>query len=66
MYSQKEGFLVERSGGVFLLLLLARVRNAIRANRLARIIRNSSPYFYSASARLGRIIRISDSRESRH
>ena len=40
------------------------IRNAIRANRFARIIRNLNPYFYSASGRFGRITRISDSRES--
>ena len=45
--------------------LVARaIRNAIRANRFARIIRNSNPYFYSASGRFARITRISDSRES--
>ena len=45
--------------------LVARaIRNAIRANRLERIIRNWNPYFYSASGRFARIIRISDSRES--
>ena len=45
--------------------LVARaIRNAIRANRLARIIRNRHPYFYSASSRFARINRISDSRES--
>ena len=33
-------------------ILVARaIRNAIRANRFARIIRNSNPYFYSASGR---------------
>ena len=47
--------------------LVARaIRNAIRANRFARIIRNCHPYFYSASGRFARIARISDSRESRH
>ena len=40
------------------------IRNAIRANRFARIIRNWNPYFYSASGRFARITRISDSRES--
>ena len=45
--------------------LVARaIRNAIRANRFARIIRNRNPYFYSASRRFARITRISDSRES--
>ena len=45
--------------------LVARaIRNAIRANRFARIIRNWNPYFYSASGRFARITRISDSRES--
>ena len=33
-------------------------------DRFARIIRNSNPYFYSASGRFARITRISDSRES--
>ena len=46
-------------------VLVARaIRNAIRANRFARIIRNRNPYFYSASGRFARITRISDSRES--
>ena len=46
-------------------ILVARaIRNAIRANRFPRIIRNWNPYFYSASGRLARITRISDSRES--
>ena len=40
------------------------IRNAIRANRFARIIRNRNPYFYSASGRFAGITRISDSRES--
>ena len=40
------------------------IRNAIRANRFARIIRSWNPYFYSASGRFARITRISDSRES--
>ena len=47
--------------------LVARaIRNAIRANRFARIIdiRNRSPYFYSASGRFAQITRNSDSRES--
>ena len=45
--------------------LVARaIRNAIRANRFARIIRNRNPYFYSASGRFAGITRISDSRES--
>ena len=45
--------------------LLARaIRNAIGANRFAQIIRNWDPYFYGASGRFARIIRISDSRES--
>ena len=44
------------------LTLAARaIRNAIRANRFARILRNSNPYFYGASGRFARIIRISDS-----
>ena len=45
------------------------IRNAIRANRFAWIIRNWNPYFYSASGRFARITRISDdshrSRDSR-
>ena len=46
-------------------LIVARaIRNAIRANRFARIIRNWDPYFYSTSGRFARITRISDSRES--
>ena len=45
--------------------LVARaIRNAIRANRFARIIRSRDPYFYSASGRFAQITRISDSRES--
>ena len=45
--------------------LVARaIRNAICANRFARIIRNWNPYFYSASGRFARITRISGSRES--
>ena len=45
--------------------LVARaIRNAIRANRFARIIRNRNPYFYSASDRFAQMTRISDSRES--
>ena len=45
--------------------LVARaIRNVIRANRFARIIRNWNPYFYSASGRFVRFTRISDSRES--
>ena len=40
------------------------IRNAIRANRFARIIRSWNPYFYSASGRFAQITRISDSRES--
>ena len=45
--------------------LVARaIRNAIHANRFARIIRNWNPYFYSASGRFAWITRISDSRES--
>ena len=47
------------------LLLVARaIRNAIQANRFARIIRNWNPYFYSASGRFAQITRISDSCES--
>ena len=49
-----------RSGG----LVARAIRNAIRANRFARIIRNWHPYFYSASGRFARITRLSDSRES--
>ena len=45
-------------------LVAQAIRNAIRANRFARIIRNWHPYFYSASGRFARITRISDSRES--
>ena len=53
------------SGDFILTNLVARaIRNAIRANRFARIIRNWNPYFYSASSRFARITRISDSRES--
>ena len=45
--------------------LVARaIRNAIRANRFARIIRNWDPNFYSASGRFTWITQISDSRES--
>ena len=57
---------------MFVIYLVAQaIRNAIRANRFARIdsreiIRNWNPYFYSASGRFARITRISDSRESRH
>ena len=40
------------------------IRNAIRVNRLARIIRNWNPNFYSASGRIAWITRISDSRKS--
>ena len=49
------------SSMVFLLVARA-IRNAIRANRFARIIRNRklNPYFYSASGRFARITRISD------
>ena len=47
------------------LTLVARaIRNAIPANRFARIIRNWNPYFYSAWRRFAGITRISDSRES--
>ena len=53
--------------GVRVRNLVARaIHNAIRTNRLVRIIRNSNPYFYSASGRFARITRISESRESRH
>ena len=45
--------------------LVARaIRNAIRANRFARIIRNWNPNFYSASGQFARITQVSDSRES--
>ena len=45
--------------------LVARaIRNAIRANRFARIIRSWNPHFYSASGRFAQITRIFDSRES--
>ena len=40
------------------------IRNAIRANRFARIDSREKPYFYSASGRFVRITRISDSHES--
>ena len=40
------------------------IRNAIRANRFARSIRNWNPFFYSTSSRFARITQISDSRES--
>ena len=44
-------------------ILVARaIRDAIRANRFARIIRIWNFYFYNASSRLARIIRISESR----
>ena len=44
------------------MLLVARaIRNAIRANRFARNIRNWNPCFYSVSGRFARITRISDS-----
>ena len=63
----------------FVSLVARAIRNAIRANRFARIIRKWKPYFYSSSGRLvnplsfrfaritrfARIVRI-DSRESRH
>ena len=49
---------------MFLRLVARAIRNAIRANRFARIIRNRNPYFYSASGRFAQITRISDSRES--
>ena len=49
----------------FLSVLVARaIRESIRANRFARIIRNWNAYFYSASGRFARTTRISDSRES--
>ena len=46
------------------ILVAQAIRNAIRANRFARIIRNSNLYFYSASGQFAQITRISDSRES--
>ena len=58
-------FLVKISTYYIFQALVARaIRNAIRANRFARIIRNRNPYFYSASGRFARITRMSDSRES--
>ena len=62
----KIGRLSWGGGGLFLCpnLVAWAIRNTIRANGFARIIRNSNPYFYSASGRFARIIRISDSRES--
>ena len=57
--------ILERAGSIALKTLVAHaIRNAIRANRFARIIRNWNPYLYSASGRFARITRISDSRES--
>ena len=54
-----------RSHFPWVLDLVARaIRNAIRANRFARIIRNCNPYFYNASGRFALITRISDSRKS--
>ena len=45
--------------------LVARaIRNAIRANRFARIIHNRNPHFYSAPGRFAKITRISDPHES--
>ena len=52
------------SGSEFSNLVARAIRNAVRANRFARIIRNRNPYFYSASGRFARITGISDSRES--
>ena len=49
---------------VFGTLVARAIRNAVRANRFARIIRNWNPYFYSASSRFAWIARISNSRES--
>ena len=64
----KEGLFrgIERENRNFCKIhLVARaIRNAIRANRFARIIRNWNPYFCSSSGRFARITRISDSRES--
>ena len=37
---------------IFLSLVARAIRNAIRANRFARIIRNWHPYFYSVSCQL--------------
>ena len=39
------------------------IRIAIRADRFARIIRNSNPFFHSPASRFARITRISDSHE---
>ena len=56
---------VFKDSGYMMSNLVAQViRNAIRANRFARITRNSNPYFYRASSRFARITRISDSRKS--
>ena len=55
-----EGFSLEKVGD----LVARAIRNTIRANRFARIIRNWNPYFYSTAGRFARITRISDSRES--
>ena len=68
----QEGFTAEpprnASGANFHLndsgLVARAIRNAIRANQFARIIRNWNPCFYSASGRFARLTRISDSRES--
>ena len=59
-------FGLPRGGGRSCLLVARAIRNAIRAYRFARIIRNWNPYFCSASGRFARITRfgISDSRES--
>ena len=48
----------------FVNLVARAIRNAIRANRFVRIIRNRNPYFYSASGRFAQMTPISDSRES--
>ena len=55
---------MSRSAFVQVYTLVARaIRNTIRANRFARIIRNWNPYFHSASGQFAWITQISDSRE---
>ena len=75
-----DGNLFDPTEAAIRLLVARAIRNAIRANRFARIIRNVNPSFYSANRpirtnhsnfRFARIIRIArivrvDSRESRH
>ena len=60
-YFSSDSLQLQRS--TFVDLVARTIRNAIRANRFARIVRNRNPYFYSASGRFARITRISDSRE---